>query len=414
MATAAATDRDPASLLLRLALPVAVLAAGWLGFSQLTVQRETEPPPEREKRTLRTRVETLEVTDYPVIVSTNAVVQSHNPVTLTTEVSGSVTRLSPSFEVGAYFTKGELLVGIDSQNYATALKIAKSRLQAAKSALELAKLDEGRKLRLIEREAVSRAEVDVASATREQRKADVDLAQAELEQAELNLKRTEVVAPFDGRVQAKSIGLGQMANANTPLGQIFAIDFAEVRLPISARQRQFLRLPEYAEDPPVEVVLRDAITQSSDATWQAKIVRTEGVLDESSRDLFAIARIDDPFGRESDHQPLRIGQPVVASIEGVVLKDVIALPRAAVRQLDQIILIDSNDQTLLPLTITPVWTNAEHVIVKSDAIPEGKWLATTPMVFTPEGTKVEIIPAASPATSVADTASADDSASTTN
>lgn len=405
MADDAITERNPASLTLRLVLPVAVLVAGWIGFSLLVVDVETQSPPEKEKRTLRTRVATLEEIEYPVIIKTNAVVQSHNLVTVTTEVSGTITHLSPSFEVGSYFTKGELLVKIDSRNYATALSIAKSRLQAASSALDLAKLDEKRKLRLIERNAVSRAEVDVASATREQREADVELAQAEVEQAELDFSRTNVVAPFDGRVQAKNVGLGQMANANTSLGEIFATDFAEVRLPISARQRQFLTLPEFAEDPPLEVVLRDGITQSTKTTWKAKIIRTEGVLDESSRDLFAIARIEDPFGRESDHPPIRIGQPVVAEIEGIMLKHVIALPRAAVRQLDQIILVDKVDHTLSPLTIKPVWTTAEHVIVESSTIPEGKVLATTPMVYTPEGTKVEIIPDATPNTSIADASS---------
>src|SRR5690606_28987919 len=102
--------------------------------------------------------------------------------------------------------------------YETALAIAKSRLQGAESALELAKVDERRKLSLIQRNAVSQAEVDVASATREQAEAQVELAKSEVKQATLDVERTKIVAPFDGRMQGKSIGLGQMANANTPLG----------------------------------------------------------------------------------------------------------------------------------------------------------------------------------------------------
>ncbi len=192
--------------------------------------------------------------------------------------------------------------------------MSESRLLASKSALQLAKLNEERKLRLVESNAVSRAEVHAASATREQAEADVDLAAAQLEQSELDLKRTKVLAPFDGRMQIKNIGLGQMAGPNTPLGQIFAVDYAEVRLPISASQQEFLVLPEFADDPPVEVELRDAINKASKVIWKATIVRTEGVLDRDSRDLYAIARIDDPFGRHSEHPPLRIGQPVVASI----------------------------------------------------------------------------------------------------
>jgi RND family efflux transporter MFP subunit len=344
----------------------------------------------------------LKPTDYPVIVRTNGVVQAHNLVTLAAEVSGIITHVSPKFEVGAHFSAGEVLLEIDPRNYETAIAMAESRLAAARSALELARLDEQRKLRLVDRDAVSRAEADVASATREQRESDVALASAELQQAKVNLQRTQVVAPFDGRVQTKSIGLGQMATANSPLGQIFAVEFVEVRLPVSARQRQYLQLPEFEDDPPLDVVFRDAISDQSTTAWRGKIVRTEGVLDADSRDVFAIARVDDPFGRKSQLPPLRIGQPVVASIAGDTLRDVIALPRPAVRQLDTVVLVKQADQTLLPKTIQSIWSDAEHVIVPTTQIPDGMWLATTPLVYTPEGATVEIIPEASTAVSIAD------------
>ncbi|TWU28124.1 Multidrug resistance protein MdtA precursor [Bythopirellula polymerisocia] len=406
--------RQTGGLLLRAALPCAILAGGWIGFSKLSVQIEEKPAPAADERTLRTKVEELEVIDYPVVIKTHGVVQAHNQVTLAAEIAGAVTKVSPSFETGAYFSKGETLIEIDEQNYATALSIAESRLSAAKSALKLAVLNEERKLRLIKSNAVSQAEVEVASATREQAEADAELAATQVEQAKLDLKRTKVLAPFDGRVQAKSVGLGQMTSPNSPLGEIFSVDFAEVRLPISGRQLQYLNLPEFADDSPVEVILQDAINEASGVTWRAKLVRTEGVLDENSRELFAIARIDDPFGRESNHPPLRIGQPVVAAIEGTVLQDVIALPRGAVRQLDKIVLVDQTERTLLPLSVESIWSDAKHVIVPGSAIPKGKWLATTAMVFTPKGAKVEIIPDTSPTASIAESTSEDGSESAAN
>lgn len=407
------TTRSAGGLLVRAAVPLAILAAGWFGFAKISVEVDEEPSTATEKKNPRTRVEEITRTDYPVRVTTYGIVQAHNQVTLSAEIAGSVTKVSPSFEAGAYFSAGEVLVEIDDRNYEAAVAMAESRLLAAKSALQLAKLNEERKLRLVESNAVSRAEVDSASATREQAEADVDLAAAELKQTKLDLKRTKVLAPFDGRVQTKNIGLGQMAGPNTPLGEIFAIDFAEVRLPISASQREFLTLPEFDDDPPVGVELRDAINKTSQSSWQAKIVRTEGVLDIDSRDLFAIARIDDPFGRSSDHPPLRIGQPVVASIEGVTLYDVIALPRGAVRQLNKVILVDRDELTLLPVTVTALWSNAKHVVVASSDIPDDMLLATTPMVFTPEGAKVDIIPEAISTATVADTSSGDSESSAT-
>lgn len=403
-----------AGLLFRLALPCAILAGGWFGFLYLSEEIEKAPPPETEKQLLRTRVEELHVTDYPVVIKTNAVVQAHNEVTLSAQVAGTVVRVSPAFEVGAYFTKGDVLVEIDPRDYQNQLSIAQSELAAAKSTLSLAKLVEDRKLRLIKSNAVSQGEVDAAKASREQAEANVELAFSRVEQAELQLERTKVLAPFDGRVQAKMIGLGQMAGANNPLGQVFAIDYVEVRLPISGQQRQFLELPEFADDAPVEVTLRDAIQASNDHKWQGKIVRTEGVLDADSRDVFAIARIEDPFGRESGKPPLRVGQPVVASIQGVTLENVIALPRGAVRQMDRVVLVDPAEQTLRPMQVEAIWSDATHVVVRSTALPTNMWLATTTLAYYPEGAKVEILPDSSASKSIAESTSADAPTKATN
>lgn len=403
-----------AGILLRLAMPAAVLLAGWAGFVHLTSGVEKEAPTQEDKLLLRTRVKKLKVVDYPVVVETNAVVQPHNRVTLASEIAGMIVRVSPAFEVGAYFQEGEVLVEIDPRNYQNQFAIAKAQLAAARSALELAKLTEERKLELIESNAVSKAEVDAASAAREQAEADVDLSKTQVEQAELNLARTQVLAPFDGRVQSKLIGLGQMAGANSALGEVFAVDFAEVRLPISGNQRRHLQLPEFSDDKPLNVTLRDAIVDSGAQAWYGKIVRTEGVLDENSRDLFAIARIDDPFGRKSGKPPLRIGQPVVASIEGEVLESVIALPRGAVRQLDKIVLVDAEEHTLLPMNVDPLWSDADNVLVRSASIPKGKWLATTAMTYTPEGSKVEIIPEPDPSPCIADSGAVDSTGSVAN
>ncbi|MCO6044293.1 efflux RND transporter periplasmic adaptor subunit [Aeoliella sp. ICT_H6.2] len=414
MATPPRNSTHVLGLIVRLVLPCAILAGGWFGFTYLSSGVEKAPTPEKERQTLRTKVQKLEVADYPVIVKTHAVVQAHNDVTLASQVAGRVVRVSPSFEVGAYFTEGEVLVEIDPRDFENQLAIAKSELAVAESTLTLAKLVEDRKLRLVKSKAVSQGEVDSATASREQAEANVNLAESRVEQAKLDLQRTKVLAPFDGRVKSKLIGIGQMAGTNNPLGEVFAIDYVEVRLPIAGDQRQFLNLPEFSEDASLEVTLQDAIRDANDTVWRGKIVRTEGVLDADSRDLFAIARIDDPFGRKTNKPPLRVGQPVIASIEGTTLKNVVALPRAAVRQMDRVVLVDPTDQTLRPMTVEALWSDAENVVVPASAIPSNMWLATTTLAYYPEGAKVEIIPEPGAGESIAESTSADAPTKATN
>jgi multidrug efflux pump subunit AcrA (membrane-fusion protein) len=221
--------------------------------------------------------------------------------------------------------------------------------------------------------------------------ANMKSAKAQLDQANRNLERTKVRAPFDGRVRRRTVGLGQSVGPGTPLGSVFAIEFAEVRLPITARDMAFLTLPEGPDDPPVEVQLRDALAQD-ETVWAAQIIRTEGTLDENSLELFAIARVSDPFGRRSPHPPLRIGQPVVATMPGSVLKDVLVVPRVAVRQLDHIILLDPNELTIESRRIETIWSDEECVIVRDPTIADGSLLATTHLIYAPDGSKVEILP----------------------
>ena len=369
-----------------------ILAAGCVAYAILSVGTEAEKSPPAEEQAIRTKVTELRVRDYPVVIKTNGVVQTHNEVTLTAQVSGQITNISPVFEVGSYFSEGDVLVELDERDYKNASAVAQASFLGAWSALKLATVNLKRSTTLFRMNYGSEAAVQQATAAHEQASAELDAATAQMERSKRDLERAKIRAPFDGRVRRKVVGQGQSVGPGTALGVVFAVDFAEIRLPIDARKRQYLDLPELPGDSPVVVELRDAISEASETVWKAKIIRTEGALDEDSLELFAIARVDDPFGRKSGHPPLRIGQPVVGSIAGKVLDQVVALPRGAVRQRDQIFLVDKTELTLIAKTIIPIWSTEEHVIVRDPLIKDGTLLATTHIVYAPDGAKVEIIP----------------------
>jgi len=380
-------------VLVRVLLPIAIIVAGGLAYTKLSVAPEEDQSPPPEKKNIKTRVTELTISDYPVVIKTNGIVQAHNETTLSAEVSGLITGIGTTFEVGSYFAEGDVLVELDDRDYKTQLAIADAQRLSTEASLKHATQDHDRIMDLFENDNIgTQADVDEAVATRAQASAQLSSVLAQLEQSKRDLERTTIRAPFAGRVRHKAVGLGQSVNTGTPLGVVFAVDFAEVRLPIAARQRRYLNLPEMEEDAPVKVVLRDTVSEESEVEWDAQIVRTEGALDTDSLELFAIARIDDPYGLESGHAPLRIGQPVEGAITGIVLTDVVALPRGAVRQLDQINLVDMKSQTLISLTIDPIWSDEEFVIVRDPMIEEGAVLATTHLVYVPDGAKVEIIP----------------------
>lgn len=380
-------------MILRALLPLGALVLGWVGYSILSVEPEEAKRPEEEPRMIKTRVVELYAQDFPTTIQTRGVIRAHNEVILTPQVSGKIIRILPGFEDGAFFAKGDVLVEFDSQDFETAVIVAEAQVARAISARaqEETRANQAR----LNWEDLGYDEEPTELVLRlpqlREAKANEKSAKAQLDQAIRNLERTKVRAPFDGRVRRRTVGLGQSVGPGTPLGSVFAIEFAEVRLPITARDMAFLTLPEGAEDLPVDVQLRDVLNHD-ETVWKAKIIRTEGTLDESSLELFAIARVSDPFGRESEHPPLRIGQPVVATMAGRVLKDVIVLPRVAVRQLDQIILLDPNELTIESRRIDTIWSDEEQVVIRDTTIADGSLLATTHLIYAPDGSKVEILP----------------------
>lgn len=377
----------------RILPPILILAIGVFAWMRLRVPVEEPQPERREAQALQTERLELQRTDFPVILDSQGIVRAHFETVLTAQVGGTVVLVNPRFEDGAFFKKEEILLELDSADYESQLISAESNLARAEAALaqEEARANQAR----LNWDDMGYTDAPSPLVLRvpqlKEARANVRAAQAELEQAERNLERTKIRAPFDGRVRERLVGLGQAVNATTPLGQIFASDTAEVRLPLTPRQLEFVKLPSRTDDPPVRVILSDSLSsRSSGSTWEAHIVRTEGALDETSRELFAIARIDDPFGLENGGPELRLGQPVRAAIDGLVLKDVFVLPRSALRGIDRVYLIDRDPLRIRRTTIKTVWSNADVLIVNEE-LQNGDWLATSRMPLVPNGAPVEVI-----------------------
>jgi RND family efflux transporter MFP subunit len=385
-------NRDKLPKVVRVLLPLGMLAIGWIGFSILSVEPDKTKIPEGKKRGIKTRVVELQVQDFTTTIRTRGIVRPHNEVTLTPQVAGKISRILPGFEDGTFFKEGDVLMELDPQDYESAVIVAQAQIARADAAHKLEQTRAKQAKLNWDDLGLDEEPNDLVLRLPQLReaKAIVDSATAQLEQAKRNLERTKVRALFNGRVRHRSVGLGQSAGPGTPLGTVFTIDFAEVRLPIASRDIKFLSLPEGPEDPPIEVKLRDSLNHN-DTIWKAKIIRTEGTLDPASLELFAIARVIDPFGRKSGHPPLRIGQPVAASISGHVLKKVIVVPREGVQQLDRILLVDPADLTISSRNIEPIWSDEKNVVIRDTTIPDGTLLAVTRIHYAPIGSKVEIM-----------------------
>ena len=100
----------------RVAIPITVLVVSALAYLGLTAAPEKPQTKPDAPRKIRTTVTELAVEDYPVFVRTNALVQPRNHVIISAEVAGRVVKIHPNFEVGSYFSKGDVLIELDEDD----------------------------------------------------------------------------------------------------------------------------------------------------------------------------------------------------------------------------------------------------------------------------------------------------------
>lgn len=379
--------------LLRFILPLIVLAVGYFGYQRLSIEDEKTSPVRPPRKIIEAQAVVLKKVDYRVTLESQGIVQPHNQTSLTPRVSGRIIYISPNFESGSFFENNDILIELDPTDFVAARITVEARL--ARSEASLAQEEARAEQALLDWEDLGYTtpptELVLRKPQLKEARANVKAAQAELSEAIRNLDRTKVRAPYAGRVKERLIGLGQSISQGTKIGEIFSTDFAEVRLSLSARELIHVKLPNNPEDAPIPVTLNDALTDASTQSWQGSIVRTEGTLDEKSRKLFVIARVDDPFGLKTKvDAPLRIGQPVRAILEGGLIPGVFVIPRETLRRPNEVILINPEDSTLKRQHISPIWSDRKNLVVTEDLI-EGWLLVTNRLATSADGAKVKIV-----------------------
>jgi len=323
----------------RVVVPIAILLAGVAAVAALWTLRpsvEVRPP---EPLAPRVRVVEVEPRDVAMHVRTQGTVAPRTESDLVPQVSGEVVWISPQLVSGGFFDAGDPLVRIDRGDYEVAVQSARAAVARTESEFERARTELDRQRRLMERGVAAQARIDDAENAFRVADAALREARARLVQARRELGRTELRAPFEGRVRSKDVDVGQFVSRGAPIATLYAVDFAEVRLPLPDRELRWLDLPLGLDGQGDASDAGPAVTLHAEFAgrgrrWQGRVVRTEGEIDPRSRMVHVVARVADPYGRhEGDGAdgvaPLAVGLFVQAEIEGRTVADAFVLPRAA-------------------------------------------------------------------------------------
>jgi RND family efflux transporter MFP subunit len=262
------------------------------------------------------------------------------------EVPGRVVRISPSLESGAFFRAGEVLAELDRRDLELAVGRARAAMERALAERDYARAKLSRQRSLAERGIASDALLDEVHRAARVAEARSREAAAELERAERDLARTRILAPYDGRVRSQKIDVGQFVSVGQALARIYAVDYAEVRLPIPDEDLAHLDLaiggPD-ASDGGAEVLLRTNFA-GREHTWLGEVVRTEAEIDPRTRMIHVVARISDPYAGGAGRPPLAAGLFVEAEIVGRPVEGALRLPRSALDGDDRIWVVNDDHQ----------------------------------------------------------------------
>lgn len=345
-------------------LPIAILLAGALAAWALARGREvSEVVPSLP---LSPAIDVLEVEPREVRITLRAygTVEPRTEIDLASEIAGRVQTVSPRLVTGEFFEAGELLVELDPGDAEIALLRTEAALARAQSEAHMARVKLERLSALHANQVASPAVLDEAKHTEDMGSAQLHEAQAAVSQARRDLERTRILAPFTGRVRAKQADTGQFISRGTPLARIYSVDLFEVRLPILASELRYLDLPT-DEDEGSPVRLRAEFFKRG-AEWRGQIVRSEGVIDPRTQMLHVVARVADPYHRStpSSGPPLTIGLFVEAEILGSHFEDVVVLPRSALLDGSEVLVVDAEER-LRARRVEVLRIETERVLLRS-------------------------------------------------
>ncbi len=285
-----------------------------------------------QKKEFKAKAPLVQIKHFPVETKTikiygNGTVVPEVSVTLVSEVSGKITGISENMKTGMKFSKGEVLFQIDPTDYELRLKSAKAQLLQQKMLLKTEQRNHD--IARMEWEEFSKQNPDVKPDSMTLRipqlkiaEANFRTAEANLELAEINLERTRVKAPFNGVVIKRSIDPGQFVGAGTALAITYGTESANIYVPVKNSELQWLNRNFKGK-----AVLK-ANYLGEDKTWEARLVRKEAAVDNSSRMTNLVLEVKNPYTSRID---LPFGLFVNAEISGREIENIIEVPRHLVK-----------------------------------------------------------------------------------
>jgi RND family efflux transporter MFP subunit len=380
-------------VLFHLLIVVALLAAGILGMGALKANKKQIKRQKPAAPLPLVRVVPVETSERQVRVHGEGTVRPLKEIDIVPQVGGKIVYVSPSLVNGGGLKKGDLLLRIDPVDYELAVTLAKAQIKDAESVLKTTQEEAaaGREEWHLQYSKGRKKDVPPLVAKEPQlmaARARLEARKADLKKALLNLGRTEVRAPFNGRISQESAGLGQYVSPGQRLGTLFSTDAVQVVLPLEGDDLYWFHVPGFTpgNGPGAKAVVRARVA-GMDRSWEGSVVRTQGELDEKTRMVNVVVQVDRPY---EGKPPLAVGSFVTVDILGRTLEDAAVIPRAALRPGDIVWVVA--EETMHFRKVDVALFEGDKAVLRS-GLESGEQVAVSTIKAPTDGMKVRSVSA---------------------
>ena len=347
---------------------------------------QISPDAIQEKDPMDVNVQILTPIDYQIKIKSTGTTTPITQTVLTSEVGGEVIYRSKKFSEGSSVISGEILAKIDDTDL---------QLQYKNALLQLASAEVQFAVQQAEAEIAQEAwdqvgegapqELTTKKPQLKQAKAALEVAKAQVQSAEKKLNKTEITAPYTGRIQNINIDLGSTIIPGQPVGSMYTSNEIEVTLSVKDSDLKFLDIPmdgRKLNPDQKSIVVIKSLYKGEMQEWAGNLERVDGVIDPMTRMIKLIANFKNNFIEET--KPiLPIGLFVEAEINGKQLEDIFMIPNSALTPNDELLFLNQDDA--LEIRKVSVLTKMKNHILVKEGMKAGERVVVSKLSIATNG-----------------------------
>ena len=285
-------------------------------------------------------------------------IDANEEVRIISEVPGIIKGIY--FNEGSNVRRGQTLVKIDDSEL-------RAQLAQANTKQNLAAENERRARLLLQKEAISREEYDIASA-------DFRTAKAQSQLIRAQLAKTVVSAPFSGRIGLRSVSVGEYVTPSMPITNLVSLN--PVKITFSVPEK-------YSGKVKAGATINFSVAGSAQ-TYTARVYAIEPRIEAATRTLQLRAKADNPGG------VLIPGSFASISLPLATIEDAILIPTEAIIPVQDGKKVFVTDSGKAKEVMVQTSTRTEKEILVTSGLKAGDTVLTTGIMSLKDGSKVKV------------------------